>query len=101
MSGLWTIPRASGIGVVAGLVSVLLWQAYVAWQEPVRLPYVAALGVTAFCGITILLLTVADIIFHRRRGRRIRPVRAFDIVLGFMLTLPTMEALISLLRPSI
>ena len=96
MLGFWTIPRASGIGVVAGLASVLLWQAYVAWQEPVRVAYLAALAVTALCGLTILLLTAADLVFHRRRGRRIRPVRAFDIVLGLLLTLPALSAIVTL-----
>lgn len=93
MRSLWTIPRASGIGVVAGLASVLLWQAYVAWQEPVRAAYMAALVVTALCGLTILLLTAADLLFHRRRGKRIRPVRAFDVVLGLLLTLPALGAI--------
>ena len=64
MLGFWTIPRASGIGVVAGLASILLWQAYVAWQEPVRPAYLAALAVTVLCGVTILLLTAADLLFH-------------------------------------
>ena len=96
MLGFWTIPRASGLGVVAGLVSVLLWQAYVAWQEPVRLPYLAALAITALCGASILLLTAADMLFHRRRGRRIRPVRAFDIALGLLLALPASSAMVGL-----
>jgi drug/metabolite transporter (DMT)-like permease len=98
MLGFWTIPRASGIGVVAGLASILLWQAYAAWQEPVRTAYLVALAVTLLCGATVLLLTAADMMFHRRRGRRIRPVRAFDIVLGLLLTLPTIVALASLLE---
>lgn len=96
MLGFWTIPRASGIGVVAGLASILLWQAYVAWHEPVRGFYLAALAITALCGVTILLLTAADVLFHRRRGRRIRPVRAFDVVLGLLLALPALSAIATL-----
>ena len=34
---------------------------------------------------SILLITAFDMLFHRRRGRRIRPVRAFDVLLGVAL----------------
>ena len=96
MLGFWTIPRMSGIGAVAGLLSILLWQAYVAWHDPMRLPYLAALAVTACCGVSVLVLTAADMLFHRRRGRRIRPVRAFDVILGLLLALPALAAILSL-----
>ena len=30
----WTIQRATGIGVSAGLIALILWPLYAAWQEP-------------------------------------------------------------------
>ncbi|HEV2748183.1 MAG TPA: hypothetical protein VGW34_12900 [Allosphingosinicella sp.] len=92
----WTISRASGTGVTAGLAALLLWPAYAAWQDPLRAAYVAALALTAFCGVSILVITAADILRHRR-GRRLRPVRAFDVLLAILLALPSLLALDALL----
>jgi len=74
--------RASGIGASAGLAALMLWPFYpfdLAWQDGL---FLAAAIVAGLCGLTVLLLTAFDILFHPRRGARIRPVRAFDIVLG-------------------
>ena len=60
----------------------MLWPFYpfdLAWQDGL---FLAAAIVAGLCGLTVLLLTAFDILFHPRRGARIRPVRAFDIVLG-------------------
>ena len=81
----WTIGRASGIGVSAGLAALLLWPAYARWEGGLVWPFLAALLVAGLCGVSILLITVLDLVFHRRRGERLRPVRAFDIALGLLL----------------
>jgi drug/metabolite transporter (DMT)-like permease len=81
---LWTIRRATGIGVVAGLLSLVLWPLYAAYQETMFWPFVAALTVTAFCGLSILAITGVDMLLHRR-GESVRPIRAFDIVVGLAL----------------
>jgi hypothetical protein len=91
----WTIRRATGIGLVAALAAAILWPAYAAWQQ-LRLPYLGALSVTALCGLSILLMTSADIAM-KRRGQRLVAVRTFDIVLALALALPALLALASLL----
>lgn len=93
----WTIGRATGVGVVAGLAALLLWPAYAAFQESVRLPYLVALGIAGFCGVSILAITAIDLAFHRRRGRAVRPVRAFDIALGLLLAVPSLSLFHALL----
>ena len=80
MLGQWTIGRASGIGVTAALLALLLWPFHDS-AEALRWPFAAAIAVAALCGASILLITALDALFHRR-GRRMRPVRVFDIVLG-------------------
>ena len=95
MKRLWNIRRATGIGVSGGLAALLLWPIY-AYQEAAFWPFVAALAVAAVCGASILLMTGADMLL-RRRGERVRPVRAFDIVLGLLLTVPASLQLDSML----
>jgi hypothetical protein len=92
----WTIRRATGTGLVAALAALILWPAYAAWQEPLRVPYLAALWVTALCGLSILIITAADIAM-KRRGQRLVAVRTFDLVLALGLALPALLALASLL----
>ena len=98
MTGLWTLRRATGIGVAAGLAALVLWPVYAAWQETVRLPYVAALALSAFCGLSILVFTAIDLAQHRKRGRRLRPIRVFDVVLAVLLAAPPLLVL-GALRP--
>ncbi|WP_324750450.1 hypothetical protein SH591_02935 [Sphingomonas sp. LY54] len=98
MTGLWTLRRATGIGVAAGLAALVLWPVYAAWQEAVRLPYVAALALSAFCGLSILAFTAIDLVQHRKRGRRLRPIRVFDLVLALLLAVPPLLVL-EALRP--
>jgi hypothetical protein len=86
MRSWWTIGRVAGIGSVAGVGALLLWlpeRAYfvLAW------PLLAASAIAGLCGFSILAITAADLLFHRRRGPRLRPVRAFDLVLGVALVL--------------
>ena len=98
MLNAWTIRRATGIGVIAGLAALILWPIYAAYQEAIFWIFVAALAVAAFCGLSILLITSADMIL-RRRGDRLRPVRAFDIALGVLLAGPSLVQLNTLLPP--
>ena len=93
----WTIGRATGIGAAAGLVALVLWPLYAAYQEPVRIAFIAALAVAAFCGLSILLITGADVL-TQKRGASIRPIRAFDVVLGLALSVPSIVQLRSLLE---
>lgn len=81
----WTIGRASGIGASAGLLGLILWLLQRAYGEPFGWPLLAVAGLAGFCGISILLITAGDLLFHRRRGQRVRPLRAFDIALGALL----------------
>ncbi len=93
----WTIGRATATGAVAGAAALLLWPFYASFQEPLRLPYLAALAVAAFSGASILWITTADLLLHRRRGDRIIPLRVFDIAFGLLLLLPSGSALRALL----
>lgn len=92
----WTIGRATGIGLTAGLIALVLWPVYAAYQERVLWPFIAALGVAAICGLSILLMTGLDIIL-RKRGQRVRPVRAFDVIIGLGLSVPALLQLNALL----
>lgn len=93
----WTIPKATGVGVVAGVAALLLWPLYAMLQERVLIPFLVALAVAAFCGLSILWITVVDLITHRRRGDLLRPVRTFDVALGMLLAAPSLVQLRALL----
>jgi hypothetical protein len=93
--GGWTIVRASGVGVVAGLAALLLWPAQARWEGLTNL-YLVMLTVTAVCGISILAITIFDLMRHPR-GRSMRPVRGFDIALGLLLSGPSLLQLNDLL----
>ena len=80
----WTIGRATGIGFSACLLALLLWLPQRAY-ESLTWPVAAAAAIAGLCGLSILLITAADLLFHRRRGERVRPLRVFDVVLGFFL----------------
>ena len=81
MLGWWTVSRASGIGVTACLVALLLWPWPAGSGDVLFWLFAAAALVTAVCGASILLITAADTI-RRSRGYFIRPVRIFDVVVG-------------------
>jgi len=96
----WTITQAMRVGLLAGLVALILWPAYAIFQNPLRLPFAASLATLAFCGLSILVITVADLLFHRPRGKRLRPIRVFDIVLGLLMTVPGLMTLPAILCDS-
>jgi drug/metabolite transporter (DMT)-like permease len=96
MLSAWTISRATGVGVTAGVAALILWPVYAAYQERVLWAFIATLAVAAFCGVSILAITAADMLL-RQRGERLRPVRAFDLVIGLALAVPSLIQLQALL----
>lgn len=93
----WNARRAAGPGLVFGCVAFFLWPAFASFPQYLYFPFLIALGLTALCGLSILVLTAVDF-RNNQRGRRIRPIRAFDIVFGLMLTGPATLELMTLLR---
>ena len=93
----WTLGRATGTGAAAGLAALLLWPLYAAWPGPWLAPYCAALAVAGFCGLSILWITAADLLFHRRRGERLLPLRVFDTLFALLLFIPSAMTLTALL----
>lgn len=85
----WSARRAQGPGLVAALTAFLLWPAYARFPEALLFPFVAALALSALCGLSILVLTVIDF-RNRKRGRQVRPIRAFDVVFGLILAVPSL-----------
>lgn len=92
----WTIGRATGLGVVAGLAATILWPLHAGYPDSLYWPFLASLGLTAFCGLSILILTAYDLTRHKR-GATMRRIRAFDIVLGLLLAVPSLMSLQTLL----
>jgi len=84
--------RATGTGAVAGLAALLVATVIQAWPEGLLYPYAALLALTAFCGVSILWITASDM---RSRGTsgRMRPIRGFDLALGFVLLVPALYGL--------
>jgi drug/metabolite transporter (DMT)-like permease len=97
MLGWWTIGRATGVGVVAGVAALVLWPLYAAYQDRVLPLFIVALALAALCGLSILWITAVDLVTHRRRGERLRAVRIFDIVLALLLALPSLVQLRALI----
>lgn len=93
----WTTNQLSGIGLLAGLFAVLLWLFYGRWPEIVGWPFIAALTVAAACGIAMLALTLRDMKHRSGRGSRLRPLRTIDVILGFVLTVPSLMELSAIL----
>jgi hypothetical protein len=98
----WTIRRATGSGTVAAGAALVLWAIYMI-TEGARFEKVAAvtlgvaLAVTAFCGLSILVMTLIDVRNHRR-GQRVRAVRTFDVAFGLLLAVPTLVELRTLVE---
>ncbi len=88
----WTIQRATGTGIVAGLGALILAVVIQSWPEALLYPYVFLLAVTAFSGVSLLWITAEDM---RTRGTsgRMRPIRGFDLAIGFALMIPALYGL--------
>ena len=88
----WTLSRASGTGIVAGLAAILLAGLFDTGRGALLDVYAALLVLTALCGASILWITALDM---RARGTsgRMRPIRGFDAALGLALLLPSLYAL--------
>jgi hypothetical protein len=75
----WTIGLASGVGFSAEFIALFLWP--IAANAGPRLlfwPYLIAAALAGFCALSILLMTVVDVLRHPR-GERIRAIRIFDL----------------------
>ncbi|MDQ8756397.1 hypothetical protein RCO27_09155 [Sphingosinicella sp. LHD-64] len=88
----WTIQRATGTGIVAGIAAFLAAAAIDSWPGGLLYPYALLLALTALCGASVLLITARDM---RVRGtsQLMRPIRGFDIMIGLVLLLPAGYAL--------
>lgn len=96
---LWTIQRATTLGIAAGLAAVLVAAAIGNWPTGLLYLYAGLLGITAFCGASILWITAIDM---RTRGTsgRMRPIRGFDVAIALALLLPALYGL-SLVWPEL
>ena len=94
----WTLQRASGVGVVCGLIAILMAGLF-STAGDLLYPYAGLLALTALCGASVLWITAEDM---RTRGTsgRMRPIRGFDAALGLALLLPSLYAL-SLIWPQL
>jgi hypothetical protein len=70
-----------GIGATAEALALALW-AFVGAYESLFWPFILLSILAGLAGAWIVLATMLDLTFHRPRGERLRPVRAFDLVLG-------------------
>ena len=87
---LWTISRASIAGILFGIAALLMIGVRDPRDGGLYL-YASLLGLTAFCGASVLWITAFDM---RERGTsgRMRPVRTFDIAIGLALLAPSLYA---------
>ena len=95
----WTIPRATGFGLVFGLIAILLAGLFSPTADGLLYAYALLLAATALCGASILWITLFDM---RSRGTsgRMRPIRGFDAAVGLALLAPSLYAL-SLVWPEL
>lgn len=89
---IWTIGRAAAAGALAGLSALVLWPIYGAGFDILPL-FLVALALSAFCGLSLLVITFYDLAVHRRRGSRVWPIRVFDITFGLALAAPSLAEL--------
>ncbi|HEY1146772.1 MAG TPA: hypothetical protein VGE84_10580 [Allosphingosinicella sp.] len=69
------------------LAAAVLWPLHASILAT-EIYYEAALGLAAFCGVSILWITAMDVLRHRRRGHRLHAIRIFDIAIALALILP-------------
>ena len=75
------ISRCTAVGVVAVLLSMVLWP-FIAGHDWALWPFMALIALAALAGVAVLLLTGIDLLLHPRRGERVGPIRVFDVVCG-------------------
>ena len=95
----WTLGRLVGLAATAGVVALIL-RPFFAANEALYWAFVAIACLAGFGGAWIVVVTMLDLTFHRPRGERLRPVRAFDLVLGgglFLLAWLQLRAALGLL----
>lgn len=97
----WTTNQLSGIGILAGLAAVLLWLFYGRWPHIVGWPFIVALGIAAMCGVLMLAMTLRDLKHRSGRGSRLKPIRAFDVIVGLLLAVPSLIELQAILPLSL
>ncbi len=71
----------AGLGVTAELIALALW-ALLGWYDAVFWPLVLLSVFAGVAGAWIVLALMLDLTFHRPRGKRVRPLRGFDLALG-------------------
>ena len=92
MLAFWTIQRATVTGIAAGLSALIVSALIGGPPGPLLYAYAALLAFTAFCGASVLWITLIDV-RSRGRGGRMRPIRAFDVAAALLLILPALYAL--------
>lgn len=83
---LWSVGRVEAWGLIFGITSAVLWVAIGLWNGLAAVLGLA-LVLTALCGATVLAASLADMFRGPSRGRPVRTIRRFDLVLGTLLTL--------------
>ena len=88
----WTIQRATNAGILCGIAALLVAGFTETASDGALSPYALLLALTAFCGASVLWITVFDM---RARGTsgRMRPIRSFDMAIGGALLVPSLYAL--------
>ena len=80
----WTIGLASGIGFSAEFIALFLWPIAVnAGPRLLFWPFLGAACLAGFCAVSILVMTLVDVLRHPR-GDRIRAIRIFDLVFALI-----------------
>jgi hypothetical protein len=95
----WTLGRTLGWGATAGLAALALWP-FLGAGGVLFWPFVLLAVASGVCGLAACTLTMLDVTFHRPRGERLRPVRAFDLLVGgalFVLALVEVHAAVGYL----
>jgi hypothetical protein len=78
-------------------LAALLWPAYAIFQGPLIWPFAAALAVAGASGLTIMLITLSDVLTIDR-SRHATAARTFDLLLGLALAVPSLLGLSDLIR---
>ncbi len=89
----WTLQRAGVTGGAAALGAILV-AIFAPFGEPgVPQLYAVLLALTAFCGASILFITLSDMRRRGAAGSPRRAIRSFDGALGLVLLTPSLLAL--------